>query len=315
MAVYFIRPGRANQIENSRESYCHDSGVISIGWKPVGDLSGAASYEQIKNMIRPIFEGTDQEKAIPNFASQLWMFKDKISVGDYVVMPLLAQKGFVSIGIVTGDYKHQPDDEVNHQIRAVEWKEIVNRNNFSEDIKRGPFSSRKTVSSFVNIKEPEFRIKKVLETGKDPYLGISDPDDELDDGFSDGDEFVYETQLREFISNNIEVVEKGLSLYEDSDGNTGVEFPAGSWNIDVLAIDKKKNFVVIELKKSQSSDKVFGQIARYMGWVKTYLCKYKQKVRGVIIGGTITEELKYAAKLNDNVKLMEYSLSVSLKEV
>ena len=60
MAVYFIRPGRANQIEQSRESYCHENGVISIGWSLVGDLSGAASYDEIKNMLRPIFEGTDR---------------------------------------------------------------------------------------------------------------------------------------------------------------------------------------------------------------------------------------------------------------
>jgi RecB family endonuclease NucS len=121
--------------------------------------------------------------------------------------------------------------------------------------------------------------------------------------------------LREYISNNIESVEKGLSLYEDKDGNNGVEFPAGNWSIDVLATDVNDNYVVIELKKSRTSDRVFGQLARYMGWVKTNLCKGNQKVRGIIIGGTITEELKYAAKLYDNIKLLEYSLSVSFKDL
>jgi len=317
MPVYFIRPGRANQIEKSRESYCHENGVISIGWTPVGDLSGASSYDEVKDILRPIFEGTDKAKAIPNFASQLWMFKDKISIGDYILMPLLAQKESISIGIVTGDYKHQPDDEVNHHIRTVDWKTIVKRASFNEDIQSKPFVSRKTISSFVNIKEAEFRIKKVIEKGVDPFLGITDEDgnDDVSEGFSDGDEFVYETQLREYISNNVEIVEKGLSLYEDSDGNNGVEFPAGKWNIDVLATDKQNNYVVIELKKSKISDKVFGQLARYMGWVKTNLCDKNQKVRGIIVGGTITDELKYASKLTDNVKLMEYSLSVSFREV
>jgi len=56
-------------------------------------------------------------------------------------------------------------------------------------------------------------------------------------------------------------------------------------------------------------------LARYMGWVNKNIAKKGQKVRGVIIGGNITDELKYAASLNDDVKLMEYSLTVHLKPV
>ncbi len=121
--------------------------------------------------------------------------------------------------------------------------------------------------------------------------------------------------MREYISSNLDIVEKGLNLYEDDNGNLGVEYATNSWSIDILGVDKQKNFVVIELKKSRSGDKVFGQLARYMGWVKKNIAKKGQKVRGVIIGGIITDELKYAAVLNENVKLMEYSLTVHLKPV
>src|SRR3546814_10376966 len=39
--------------------------------------------------------------------------------------------------------------------------------------------------------------------------------------------------------------------------------------IDILARDKKTGgYVVIELKKGRAADKVFGQLSRYMGWVK-----------------------------------------------
>jgi hypothetical protein len=316
MAVYFIRPGRANQIDKSRESYCHDNGVISIGWNQVDDLSNVSSYNEIKARLIPIYENTEKVKAVPNYASQLWMFIDKIELGDYILMPLLEKKGYISIGKMTGPYKHQPDDPVNHHVRAVEWIKVIERSLFNEDIIRGPFASRKTVCSFVNINEAEFRIKKIIEKGADPFFGIKNiGGGENGEGFGDGDEFVYEAQLREYISNNVEIIEKGLSLYEDSDGKNGVEFPAGTWNIDILATDLQNNYVIIELKKSRTSDKVFGQLARYMGWVKTNLCRENQEVRGVIIGGTITDELKYAAKLNNNIKLMEYTLSISLKQV
>jgi hypothetical protein len=312
MAVYFVRPGRANQIESSRESYCHEKGVISIGWGEVGDLSNVTSYDDVKNRLLPVFNETDKIKAIPNYATQLWMFINKIALGDYILMPLIVKKGYISIGKVTGSYRHQPDDIINHHVRDVEWIKVFERSVFNEDILRGPFASRKTVCSFVNIKEAEFRIKNISEKGVDPFPGTSC---ENDNYFADGDEFVYETQLREYLSNNIEVIEKGLSIYEESDGKTGIEFSIGTWNIDLLATDKDNNYVVIEIKKSRTSDKVFGQLARYMGWVKTNLCKDNQRVRGVIVGGTITDELKWAAKLNDNVKLMEYSLAVTLKEL
>ena len=317
MAVYFIRPGRANQIEDSRESYCHDKGVISLGWSDVGDLSDVSSYGEVKNRLLSIYEGTDKVKAIQNYATQLWMFINTIELGDYILMPLIVKKGYISVGKVTGPYKHQPDDEINHHVRAVDWLKVVERSIFNEDIQRRPFTSRKTVCSFANIKEADFRIKNVIDKGVDPFLGTGGGDDDGngEDGFTDGDEFVYETQLREYLSNNIELIEKGLSLYEDSDGKTGVEFPIGTWNIDLLATDKDNNYVVIELKKSRTSDKVFGQLARYMGWVKTNICIESQTVRGVIVGGTITDELKWAAKLNDNIKLMEYSLAVTLREV
>ena len=193
---------------------------------------------------------------------------------------------------------------------GVDWETVVKRSVFGEDIIRGPLSSRSTICSFRKVEEVDYRIKKIIEDGKDPYPGNGD-----DDGFDDGDEFAYESALREYISNNLDEVGTGLKLYEDDDGNIGVEYPADNWSIDILAEDTQKNFLVIELKKSRSGDKVFGQLARYMGWVKAHIAKEGQKIRGVIVGGIITDELKYAAALNENVKLMEYSLSVKLKPV
>jgi RecB family endonuclease NucS len=39
--------------------------------------------------------------------------------------------------------------------------------------------------------------------------------------------------------------------------------------IDILAQDKKsQQYVVIELKRDQTSDQTVGQLARYMGWLE-----------------------------------------------
>ena len=40
--------------------------------------------------------------------------------------------------------------------------------------------------------------------------------------------------------------------------------------VDILVYNEQtKNYVVIELKRDQSSDDTFGELTRYMGWVKS----------------------------------------------
>src|SRR3546814_11462048 len=54
--------------------------------------------------------------------------------------------------------------------------------------------------------------------------------------------------------------------------------------IDILARDKKTGgYVVIELKKGRAADKVYGQISRYMGWVKKNIAGVAP-VAGMIVG-------------------------------
>ena len=84
--------------------------------------------------------------------------------------------------------------------------------------------------------------------------------------------------------------------------------------IDILAQDKKtKEYVVIELKKGRSADKVFGQLSRYMGWVKKNLAKGKA-VRGIIVGSSIDDKLVAARDAHDTaVSLVTYSGQMSFK--
>jgi hypothetical protein len=63
-------------------------------------------------------------------------------------------------------------------------------------------------------------------------------------------EFAYEADLRNYLAKNLSIIETGLRLYQD-EGVTGVEFPVGGRFIDILAVDAKGAFVVIELKVSR----------------------------------------------------------------
>lgn len=83
--------------------------------------------------------------------------------------------------------------------------------------------------------------------------------------------------------------------------------------MDILAIDEKGNFVVIEIKR-QATDKTIGQILRYMGWTQEELCKDGQKVSGLIVAERKDIQLEFALKVITNVRFMKLSLTITLNE-
>lgn len=127
-------------------------------------------------------------------------------------------------------------------------------------------------------------------------------------------EFAYEKDLRNYLSKNLNEVENGLKLFEDED-ITGIEYPAGGRFIDILAVDSKNDFVIIELKVSKGYDRVIGQLLRYMGWIEKNLAESNQSVRGVIIASNISEDLLLATKRIPDITLCEYEMSFSLKKI
>lgn len=160
-----------------------------------------------------------------------------------------------------------------------------------------------------------------------PKPGDPDTDDSSDS--SDGDstggptgtaagssEFAYERDLQHYLAKNLDALEPGLRLWEDEDGTTnGIEFDVGGRRIDILAIDKNNDLVVIELKVSKGYDRVVGQLLRYMAWIEKHQADETQKVRGVIIARSISDDLRLATSRVAGVSLYEYTLSISLSKV
>jgi RecB family endonuclease NucS len=79
-----------------------------------------------------------------------------------------------------------------------------------------------------------------------------------------------------------------------------------------LAKDKiNGNYVVIELKKNQTSDDTVGQILRYMGWVSEK--KGDKAVKGIIVAGKYDEKLYYAQQMMKDIDVFLYEVNFSLK--
>ena len=142
-----------------------------------------------------------------------------------------------------------------------------------------------------------------------------DPAEETTEDDLGSSKFAFERDLQNYLAQNLGSLEPGLRLYEDEDEvSNGIEFPAGQRRIDILAVGTDGAYVVIETKVSRAYDRVVGQILRYMGWVKENLAG-EASVRGIIVASEISEDLILATSSVDDIRLVEYEISFSLKPV
>ncbi|MDE0532964.1 MAG: endonuclease NucS [Albidovulum sp.] len=163
-------------------------------------------------------------------------------------------------------------------------------------------------------KDPAPRYKADLEAGAAD--GIAEKDDFAGEANGEDDpgsrKFAFERDLQNYLVRNLGLLEPGLKLYEDEDGEfTGVEFPAGQRYIDILAVGADGAYAVIETKVSRAYDRVTGQILRYVGWIKENLAG-EASVRGIIVASEISRDLILATSSVENIRLVEYELSFSL---
>jgi endonuclease len=171
---------------------------------------------------------------------------------------------------------------------------------------------------FYQIDSQRFRLSDTQNDLAPLYerqIDIIDPNGEDDTVLVQPTEFAYERDLKNFLSKNLHLISPGLNLYEDEEGITGIEFPVGGRFIDILAVDKQNNYVVIELKVSRGYDRVIGQLLRYMVWIEREQAEPGQDVSGIIVAREISEDLLLASSKVAGIKLFEYQLSVNLRKI
>ena len=103
-------------------------------------------------------------------------------------------------------------------------------------------------------------------------------------------------QVRSLLAEQPGLVEKGLGLHADDEGDPlGVDFPTPVGSIDLLGRDRKGGFVVVHVPAADEvADSVSGMLRR-MGWVRKHLAGSGEEVRGIVVVDQLPEELAYAA--------------------
>jgi hypothetical protein len=128
--------------------------------------------------------------------------------------------------------------------------------------------------------------------------------------------FALERHLQEFLRDNWERTELGQdwAIYsEDGDDEAGCEYPTDVGRIDLLAVHRRESrWLVVELKRDQSSDETIGQVLRYMGWVKQHLAKPNDRVEGLVIAHEADDKIRYALNAVPDVSLVFYEVKFSL---
>jgi hypothetical protein len=131
--------------------------------------------------------------------------------------------------------------------------------------------------------------------------------------------FGLERHLHEFLLDNWEQTElaRDWQLLEKDDEITSSEFNTHEVGlIDILVKHKrtKNRYLVIELKRNQSSDATVGQLLRYMGWVRRHM-KDAESVEGLIICLDVDARLQYALDGLPNVSCMTYAVNFVLNQM
>lgn len=145
----------------------------------------------------------------------------------------------------------------------------------------------------------------------------ADENEEDELALSRNPEFALERSLEEFIYDNWMRIDFGapLRLFRDEHGQEGRQWDTGEiGRIDFLCVDDRDGtFTIIELKKGRPSDKVIGQLQRYMGWVSENLAN-SAPVRGIIITPSVDDlNLKYALKAAKNIAWKQYEVTFRLQ--
>ena len=290
-------------------SECFSGGYVGVGWFAGVDLAKALNnspeWRMFNKIMIPVYliDYPDRSKVAAGLAcGATYTVCKSLLLGDIVICP--KGDGTYAVGEVASDYLYVQNANLPHR-RKVNWRSgFLERTNFSTELS----NSVGSINTLANINHHSSEIESLI--GDKPVVKVFTQDEDIEST----SQFVFEEHLEEFLIKNWSQTElsQRYELFEEF-GETGQQYPTDTGPIDILAISKdKKEILVIELKRGRASDKVVGQIQRYMGYVKDELAEEGQTVKGMIIGYKGDTKLKRALSVASNIEFYRYSIGFEL---
>lgn len=120
-----------------------------------------------------------------------------------------------------------------------------------------------------------------------------------------------ERDLEMYLVNNLDHLEPGLKPYKNAEEARQLHTDVG--RLDILAIDRSSNFVVIELKAGEADRATIGQIIPYISWVKTNMAN-SQEVRGIIVANSFDYRVIQSLDVLPFLGLIRYKVDFKFEE-
>lgn len=130
MAVWTVKGGR----QGEREAWLLENNFIGGGWDELPSMADVPDKAALAAMFVTAYPDS-APKTTANYVGQLWSLRERMQVGELVVLPLKTT-GTIAVGRISGPYEHRTDlgNELTH-LRPVRWERTdIPRDAFDQDL-------------------------------------------------------------------------------------------------------------------------------------------------------------------------------------
>ena len=294
---------------SSHAQECFDGGFIGTDFGIYQDLSShlPENWREFNKAFIPVYLENNPEKSKVTAGlacGAIWTVSKGLNIGDVILSP--DGNGNYRVGEIISEYYYSHEGILPHR-RNVKWLDLyIPRNEMSQSLQ----NSTGSIGTVCDISSYENEIKNFISQGAISPIVTND-----EDGFIDPLAFAMEKHLEEFLVVNWGQTEfaKHFKIFEEDGELIGKQYQTGAGIIDILAISNdKKRLLVIELKRGRASDRVVGQVLRYMGYIKEQIATPNQTVEGAIIALEDDQSLRWAISNVPSVSFYRYQISFKL---
>lgn len=299
---------------SAHASECFEGGYVGANFGIHEDLSKYLpdEWREFNRHYIPVFLASQPERskvAAGLACGALWTISKGLRRGDIVLSP--DGTGNYEVGEINGDYSFVPDAILPHR-RPVKWLGIsIPRSEMSEPLRNSTGSIGTVCDLAIHSEEVERLIQNQNRRAMPIAGNIA-----VDEG---GDllTFAMEKHLEDFLIANWQQTELGkeFAVFEEDGELVGQQYQTGAGVIDILAISKDRTrLLVVELKRGRTSDRVVGQVLRYMGYIKEQIADPQQSVEGAIIALEDDQTMRWALSNVPAVTFYKYQISFKLEK-